>query len=93
MSKPKILYIPTNSHTERVFKKETYQRILDRFDVKVNGTNNNYTTEKIAEEIKGFDGLVTGWGVPNLSEASWFFSATTSQARRRLPPSRAAGRR
>jgi phosphoglycerate dehydrogenase-like enzyme len=69
MSKPKILYIPTNSHTERVFKKETYQRMLDQFDVKVNSTNTNYTTEKIAEEIKGFDGLVTGWGTPNLGEA------------------------
>ena len=69
MSKPKLLYIPTNSHTEKVFKKETYQRMLDRFDVKVNDTGSNYTTEKIAEEIKGFDGLVTGWGTPHLGEA------------------------
>jgi len=68
MSKPKVLYIPTISHTERVFKKETYQRMLKQFDVKENGTNTNYTTERLAEEIKGFDGLVTGWGTPDLSE-------------------------
>ncbi len=69
MGKPKVLYIPTVSHTERVFKKETFQRMLERFDVKVNGTNNNYITEQVAEEIKGFDALVTGWGTPPLSEA------------------------
>jgi len=69
MSKPKILYIPTPSHTERVFKKETFERMLDIFDVKVNGTNNNYTSEQVAQEIGGFDGLVTGWGTPALTEA------------------------
>lgn len=69
MSKPKILYIPTISHTKRVFREETFRRMLDRFDVKVNGTDTDYTTEQVAEEIRGFDGLVTGWGTPHLSEA------------------------
>ena len=68
MRKPKILYIPTNSHTERVFRKETFERMLDLFDVKINGTNTNYTTEWVAKEIAGFDGLVTGWGTPDLTE-------------------------
>jgi phosphoglycerate dehydrogenase-like enzyme len=68
MRKPKILYIPTNSHTERVFRKETFERMLDLFDVKINGTNTNYTTEWVAKEIAGFDGLVTGWGTPELTE-------------------------
>lgn len=69
MGKPKVLYIPTVDHTERVFKKETFQRMLERFDVKINGTNKDYTTQQVADEIKGFDALVTGWGTPNLSEA------------------------
>lgn len=69
MGKPKILYIPTVSHTDSVFKKETFQRMLERFDVKINGTNTNYTTRQLAEEIRGFDGLVTGWGTPNLDES------------------------
>jgi phosphoglycerate dehydrogenase-like enzyme len=69
MGKPRVLYIPTVSHTERVFKNETYQRMLERFDVKVNGTDTNYTAEQVAEEIRGFDGLVTGWGTPHLSES------------------------
>ena len=68
MSKSKILYLPTASHTERVFKKEVFERMLDLFDVKINDTNSNYTTEKVAQEIQGFDGLVTGWGTPELSE-------------------------
>ncbi|HGJ64649.1 TPA: hydroxyacid dehydrogenase [bacterium] len=69
MSKPKILYIPTVSHTERVFKKEVFERMLDIFDVKINGTNNNYSSDQVAKEISGFDGLVTGWGTPDLNEA------------------------
>jgi len=68
MSKPKVLYIPTVSHTDRVFRKETFERMLDIFDVKINGTNTNWTTEQVAKEIAGFDALVTGWGTPNLSE-------------------------
>jgi phosphoglycerate dehydrogenase-like enzyme len=69
MSKPKILYMPTVSHTEQIFKKEAFERMLDIFDVKINGTNKNYTSEQVAHEISGFDGLVTGWGTPNLTEA------------------------
>jgi phosphoglycerate dehydrogenase-like enzyme len=69
MSKPKILYMPTVSHTGQVFKKEAFERMLDIFDVKINGTNTNYTSEQVAQEISGFDGLVTGWGTPNLTEA------------------------
>ena len=69
MGKPRVLYIPTVSHTDKVFKKETFQRMLERFDVKVNGTDTNYTTEQVADEIRGFDGLVTGWGTPHLSES------------------------
>ena len=69
MGKPRILYIPTASHTDKVFKDEVFQRMLERFDVKVNGTGVNYTTEQVAEEIQGFDGLVTGWGTPRLDES------------------------
>lgn len=69
MREPRVLYIPTVSHTKRVFKDEAFQRMLERFDVKVNGTETNYTAEQVAEEIQGFDALVTGWGVPHLSES------------------------
>jgi phosphoglycerate dehydrogenase-like enzyme len=68
MGKPKVLYAPTASHTERVFKKEIYERMLDIFDVKINDTNKNWTTEQIANEIAGFDAFVTGWGTPNIGE-------------------------
>ena len=67
MSKPKILYLPTPSHTEKVFKSEVFERFLRNFDVTLNETGSNYTTEQVASQIQGFDGLVTGWGTPRLT--------------------------
>jgi len=69
MGKPRVLYIPVVSHTKKVFRDETFQCMLDRFDVKVNDTGANYTSEQLAEEIQGFHGLVTGWGTPRLTES------------------------
>ena len=67
MSKPKILYLPTPSHTQRVFRQETFARFLRNFDVTLNESDSNYTSEQVAAEIQGFDGLVTGWGTPKLT--------------------------
>jgi phosphoglycerate dehydrogenase-like enzyme len=67
MSKPKILYLPTQSHTQKVFKQEVFERFLKNFDVTVNESGSNYTSEQVAAQIKGYDGLVTGWGTPKLT--------------------------
>ena len=67
MSKPQILYLPTPSHTEKVFKPEVFERFLRNFDVTLNETGSNYTSEQVASQIPGFDGLVTGWGTPRLT--------------------------
>ncbi len=61
MSKPRVWYIQTASHTEKVFDPADYQRMLDAFDVTVNETDKKYTSEDVAAGIAGFDGLVTGW--------------------------------
>ena len=68
MEKPRILCIPTESHLQRVFRKETLERLRSRFDVAFNEKGRDYTSEEVADEIKGFDGLITGWGSPPLTE-------------------------
>ena len=62
MSKPRIWYIPTPDHTEKVFTPEIYQRMLATFEVTVNETDQGLTTEQVTAGISGYDGLVTGWG-------------------------------
>lgn len=68
MSKPKVLYIPTPAHTKRAFHGKDYQRMCDLFDVTANPEDKNPSTDQVAAQIKGFDALVTGWGVPQLNE-------------------------
>ena len=68
MSKPKILYLPTSGHTHNVFKSEVFARFQDRFDVTLNDTESNYKSDQVAEVIAGFDGVVTGWGTPPMTE-------------------------
>ena len=68
MSKPKILYLPTSGHTEEVFSPEVLARFQKQFDVRLNETGSNYTSDEIAELVAGFDGVVTGWGVSPITE-------------------------
>ncbi len=68
MSKPKILYLPTSGHTHNVFKPDVFARLQDQFDVTLNGTGSNYKSDQVAEMIAGFDGVVTGWGTPPITE-------------------------
>ncbi|MBI4532242.1 MAG: hypothetical protein HY709_12065 [Candidatus Latescibacteria bacterium] len=68
MPKPKVLCIPPASHTELMFKEGMFNRMQTLFKVKkVNKTGKNYTTERVAGEIAGYNGLVTGWGSPVLT--------------------------
>ena len=68
MNKPKILYLPTSSHTEEVFPPEVFARFQEQFDVTLNETGASYTSDQIAEHIAGFEGIVTGWGVSPITE-------------------------
>ena len=66
--KHKIWYIQTESHTDRVFDPADYEAMLREFDVTVNESGDNLTSEEVAAGIAGYDGLVTGWGAPPLTE-------------------------
>lgn len=66
--KKRILCIPTSEHIEYVFSDKTLERLKTLFDVTFNDLGRNYTSEELASKIKGFDGLITGWGSPPLTE-------------------------
>jgi len=67
-AKKKILCIPTEEHLSYVFSDETLERLKRLFDVTFNDLGRDYTSEELAARIKGFDGLITGWGSPTLTD-------------------------
>jgi phosphoglycerate dehydrogenase-like enzyme len=69
MGKPKVLYVPTQGHTKRVFRDETFARMCEEFEVTVNDTGAELDADEVAAWVTGCDGLVTGWGSRALSEA------------------------
>ncbi len=71
MSKPKVLYVPTPGHTNRVFRPEAFRRMLEAFDVSANDTGRELEPDEVAERLAGCDALVTGWGSCGLSEAAF----------------------
>jgi len=68
-AKPKVWYVQTEGHTDRVFDPTDYQAFLDEFDVTVNTSGRDLATEQIAEGIAGYGAIVTGWGAPPLTGA------------------------
>jgi phosphoglycerate dehydrogenase-like enzyme len=66
--KRKILCIPTARHLRYVFSDETLERLKTLFDVTFNPLIRDYTSEELAARIRGFEGLITGWGSPPLTE-------------------------
>jgi phosphoglycerate dehydrogenase-like enzyme len=64
---PRVLYIPTRSHTRTVFRADDYTRLQVYFDFHANSSDRNYTSEQLAAEIPGVDALVTGWGAPRVT--------------------------
>lgn len=62
MEKPKVLYVPTEAHTKRVFRPEDFAQLIEEFDVTVNPRDDSMTTKELAEVIGEYDALITGWG-------------------------------
>jgi len=68
VEKHKVLYLPTQSHTERVFSPEDFAQMVEEFDVTVNPCDDSMTTDEVAEVIGGYEALITGWGAsPDLT--------------------------
>lgn len=64
--RPRVLYVCTAGHTERVFRPGKYEEMLARFDVTSNNGPDNWSSEEVAQRAAGMDGIVTGWGAPKL---------------------------
>ena len=62
MAKPKVLYLPTEAHTKRVFRPEDFAQLTEEFDATVNARDASMTTEEVAEVIGEYEALITGWG-------------------------------
>jgi phosphoglycerate dehydrogenase-like enzyme len=69
MEHPRVLFLPPPSHTARVFRPETYERFCRRFDVTASRPEERWTSETLAERIRGYDAVVTGWGSPSFTAA------------------------
>ena len=68
MGKPKVLYVPTEGHTKRVFRDETFARMCEEFELTVNDTGGELDADEVARWVTGCEGLVTGWGSRGLAE-------------------------
>lgn len=69
MERPKVLYLPPPSHTERVFRGAAYERLCRRFAVTASSAEERWTSALLAERIRGCDAVVTGWGSPPFTAA------------------------
>jgi phosphoglycerate dehydrogenase-like enzyme len=70
MDRPRVLYVPPPTHTARVFRPETYERLRRRFDVTASDTEERWTSDMLAARIKGYDAVITGWGSPPFTVAA-----------------------
>jgi phosphoglycerate dehydrogenase-like enzyme len=64
MSRPRVWYLPPESHTRKVFRPETYARLQACCQLTATAGEARVTAEEVADRLADFDGLVTGWGSP-----------------------------
>ena len=69
MEKRRILFVPTESNLQLVFSEATIERLKSLYNVTFNNKGRDYTSEEIANQIKDFEGLITGYGCPTLRES------------------------
>lgn len=67
--RPRVLYPAPLRHTELAFAPAVLARLGERFDVTLNGTPEPWDAARIASLIDGCEVLVTGYGMPELTDA------------------------
>ncbi len=67
-AKPKVLVLPGPTLYHRLFNAETDARLRNLAEVTFNERDENWTSEHLAEAIGPYDGLVTCWGSPPITE-------------------------
>jgi len=68
-SKPKVLYLCQQDHTDKVFRPETFQRLRERFEVWVRPRSDSAMRQQLEKRIATADAIVTGWGTPAFESA------------------------
>ena len=66
--KPKILVLPGPTLYRRLFNDDADNRLRALADVTFNQEDDNWTSERLAAEIRQYDGLVTCWGSPRITQ-------------------------
>lgn len=67
-NKPKVLVLPGPTLYNRLFNAEVDARLREIADVTFNESDANWSSEQLAAEIGEYDGLVTCWGSPLITE-------------------------
>lgn len=66
--KPKVLVLPGPTLYNRLFAPEIDTRLRELADVTFNERDENWTSDRLAVEIAPYDGLVTCWGSPPVTD-------------------------
>jgi phosphoglycerate dehydrogenase-like enzyme len=67
-TKPKVLVLPGPTLYNRLFNAEVDARLRDLAEVTFNERDENWTSERLAGAIGAYDGLVTCWGSPLITD-------------------------
>jgi len=67
-TKPKVLVLPGPKLYTRLFTPQVDVRLRELAKVTFNETDENWTSERLEAEIPEFDGLVTCWGSPLITD-------------------------
>lgn len=66
--KARVLSLVPKSQREMKVKPETWTEITNKFDVFSNETERNWSSEELANQVEGYDAVLTGWGSPPFTE-------------------------
>ena len=69
MTKPRVLVLPGPTMYHTLFAPDIDRALRDFADVTFNDRDENWTSERLAAEIAPYDGLVTCWGSPTVTDA------------------------
>ncbi len=67
-AKPNVLVLPGPTLYHRLFNAETDARLRNLAEVTFNDRDENWTSQELAGRIGPYDGLVTCWGSPPITE-------------------------
>lgn len=62
--KPRVWYLPPESHTEKVFRPEVFAGLRERCDLTATEGEHRVTQQEVTERAGEFDAIITGWGSP-----------------------------